>query len=93
MKYDITGRDLDCLVKLNRYIQVNGFSPTIRELGVDMGMASSSTPAVHVRRLIADGYVAVQKKGMPRTMRVTKKGHKVLDVVVYVETKGMAVDG
>ncbi|WP_203623556.1 MULTISPECIES: transcriptional repressor LexA [unclassified Lacticaseibacillus] len=54
-------------------IQTNGFPPTVREIGKNVGLSSSSTVAAYLDRLLAEGYIA-KDPAKPRTLMLTKAG-------------------
>lgn len=56
---------------IKNYINKNGYSPTIREIGELAGTTSSATPMVMVRRLKKLGYIEYEK-GKMRTIRCLK---------------------
>ena len=56
---------------IKNYINKNGYSPTIREIGELAGTTSSATPMVMVRRLKSLGYIEYEK-GKNRTIRCLK---------------------
>lgn len=56
---------------IKNYINKNGYSPTIREIGELAGTTSSATPMVMVRRLKKLGYIEYEK-GKNRTIRCLK---------------------
>lgn len=56
---------------IKKYINKNGYSPTIREIGELAGTTSSATPMVMVRRLKKLGYIEYEK-GKNRTIRCLK---------------------
>lgn len=53
------------------FIDKNGFSPTIREIGELNGNDSPATPLFHIRALKEKGYIDY-KEGKGRTIRVIK---------------------
>lgn len=54
-------------------IQNNGFPPTVREIGKNVGLSSSSTVAAYLDRLLAEGLIA-KDPAKPRTLMLTKAG-------------------
>ena len=58
------------LVALGAYINLHGYSPTVRELATACGI-NSTTCYGHLARLIADGKVT-EEPGRARTLRVVK---------------------
>jgi SOS-response transcriptional repressor LexA len=53
----LTERQIDILNFLDEYRQQNGYSPSIREIGVGAGSASTSAVNYQINRLVADGYL------------------------------------
>lgn len=56
---------------IKSFIEKNGYSPTIREIGELAGTTSSATPMVMVRKLKKLGYIEYEK-GKSRTIRCLK---------------------
>lgn len=56
---------------IKKYIEENGFSPTIREIGEIDGTTSPGTPLFHVKALKEKGYIDY-KDGKGRTIRILK---------------------
>jgi repressor LexA len=67
---DLTERQHQVLDALRRLHERSGFPPTIREIGDEVGLASSSSVVAHVRVLEARG-LADRVPGRPRTLRAT----------------------
>lgn len=55
------------------YIQENLYPPTIREIGDNVGLASTSSVYEHLKSLERKGYIEV-KENSPRAIKV--KGYK-----------------
>lgn len=51
-------------------IEAHGYSPTVREIGADVGLSSSSTVTSHLERMRASGLISYN--GMPRTISIAK---------------------
>lgn len=68
----MTERQREILVTINKYIEKEGISPTVREIGQIVGLRSSSTVHNHIKALEKEGYIKM-KKDSPRSMRVIKK--------------------
>jgi SOS-response transcriptional repressor LexA len=60
------------------------FGPTVEELRVSVGVSSRSTIQFHVNDLLADGYLS-HAPGKRRTLRLTKKGDMLLQILMEVE--------
>lgn len=57
---------------ISRYTKENGYPPTFREIGVAVGLSSTSSVSGHMERLASDNvltYVATK----PRTIRLLEK--------------------
>ena len=67
----ITEREKDLLEYVTRFKEVNGYSPTVKEIA--QGINTNSTP--HVREMLLDlqdkGYLTFKPKS-PRTIRILK---------------------
>src|SRR5918993_3105714 len=66
-------RRVEILRYLARRTSVEGPPPSVREIGVDVGLRSSQTVHHHLGRLEEEGYVARVGRGV-RTLRLTGKG-------------------
>ncbi|WMT42815.1 hypothetical protein RE628_11310 [Paenibacillus sp. D2_2] len=55
------------------YRELNGYSPTIREIQIGVNLASPSTVDGHLNRLETNGYIT-RKTNIPRTILLTAKG-------------------
>ena len=58
------------LVALKAFINLHGYSPTVRELAAACGINSTSC-YLHLTRLITEGRVT-EEPGKPRTLRVVE---------------------
>ena len=53
------------------YIQLHGYSPSVREIGEMVGIKSTSTVHSHLNRMFAEGVLETDAKiGTPRAIRV-----------------------
>lgn len=57
---------LNCII---RFIQDNGYSPTVREICELTNLESTSTVYSHLQRLQSEGFITMQEY-QPRTIRV-----------------------
>lgn len=73
----VTDKNLRVLRTVQRLTTWWGFSPTIDEVRIALGLASKSTVHDHVRRLHEAGLVDYQP-GSVRTLRVTEAGRERL---------------
>ncbi|MNB81414.1 LexA repressor [compost metagenome] len=60
---------------INSYGFENGYPPTVREIGKQVGLTSSSTVQGHIDRLERDGFITKKGKSS-RTITLTDKGLK-----------------
>lgn len=63
---------------IDQFHSVNGYPPTIRELGAHLKMASPSTAHDFVKRMKRRGLITMGK-GFARTMTLTDYAHGVLN--------------
>jgi repressor LexA len=68
--HDLTERQRELLAALQRLHRLHGYSPSMRELGDAVGVASTSTVHHHVTILAQRGLVERQP-GTHRTLRPT----------------------
>lgn len=61
------------LAAIERFTRERGYAPTIRELCVEVGAASTSTVYYHLQDLMARGAVTWEP-GLTRTLRLTGGG-------------------
>lgn len=66
-----TKRQKEVLEALTNYINTNGYPPSFRDLGVSVGLKSSSTISDLLDKLRNKGYVTWEE-GRPRTLQVLK---------------------
>ncbi|MGE6379998.1 transcriptional regulator [Peribacillus muralis] len=66
-----TKRQKEVLEAITKYIIMNGYPPSIRDLGEEVGLKSSSTVSTNLVKLKEKGYVTWEE-GRPRTLRVLK---------------------
>ena len=68
----LTEKQKNVLHTIEDFINKKGYSPTVRELGILLGLKSTSTVKGHIDRLVDSGYVE-KEKDCPRTLRVVKR--------------------
>lgn len=68
----MTERQREVLLTIARYIEKEGISPTVREIGDIIGLSSSSTVHKHIKVLESEGYIKM-KKDCPRSIRILKE--------------------
>lgn len=69
---DLSSRQQEILKYITTYTNQHGFPPTIREIGVGIGI-SKSPVAWHLIRLSDAGYVR-RRRRTPRGLKLTDKG-------------------
>ncbi|ABR47920.1 transcriptional repressor, LexA family [Alkaliphilus metalliredigens QYMF] len=70
-------KEAEILKVIKAHIEVNGFSPTIREIAKQMKIKSTSTIFHHLRELESLGLVARQST-LSRAMILTDQGEEVI---------------
>ena len=65
----LTRRQADILDAIKRLIAKNGFPPTVREIGAEIGLSSSATTFFHIKKLIEKGYIR-QNNSKNRTLEL-----------------------
>ena len=53
----LTNRQQDILDTIKKLIAKNGFPPTVREIGAELGLSSSATTFFHIKKLMEKGYL------------------------------------
>lgn len=69
--YDLTDKQKECVIIINLFIKHKGYSPTVREIGKEMGLSSPATVMTHLHNLKNKGYIS-WKKGQNRTIIIVK---------------------
>lgn len=73
----MTPRRRQVLAAIDTLRRQLGYSPTVREIGQAVGLASSSTVHRYIDTLHQLGLV--EHKGLPRTLRLTEAGRRELE--------------
>lgn len=68
----LTEKEKEVLAAIIDYIEKNGFSPSVRELCVIVGLKSTSTVHAYLKKLEEKGYIERLEKS-PRALRVVKR--------------------
>lgn len=71
------GTDAEIVEFIREFAERHGYAPTIRDVAGHWGVAASSADTM-LRRLAEEGLIA-RPPGIPRAMRVTDNGMKMLD--------------
>ncbi len=79
---------------LDEYIQVNGYPPSIREIGAAAGISSTSVVSYNLRRLEEKGYISRDKE-VSRGLKLTRSAHPQVSpsAVVRLPLLGRIVAG
>ena len=56
-KEKLTQKQLEIFNYIKKYISINGYSPSIREIGIGNNISSSSTVHHHIQSLVDKGYI------------------------------------
>lgn len=75
----ISAKQLNILSCIYKAIESNGYPPTVREIGADVGLASTSTVHGHLSRLEARGYL-LRDASKTRAMELTPIALEALGV-------------
>lgn len=75
----MTDRLVQTLGYMDKYISEKGFPPSIRELGDLCNIRSTSTIHTRLKKLNEGGYIE-KTKGIPRGVKITEKGRRLLSV-------------
>ena len=73
-----SSRDLEVLAYIAKFIEDQGFPPTVREIGEGVGMSSPATVQTHLVALTSAGLVERTVNGSPRALRVTPQGEATM---------------
>ncbi|MNC28676.1 LexA repressor [compost metagenome] len=68
---ELTTRERQALKAITDYYTLMKYSPTIREIGKAMGLASTSTVYGYLERLEKKGYIE-RRESSPRALRVIR---------------------
>jgi len=72
---DLTRRQRKALRSIRRFIEANGYPPSVRELAHEMGGTSSSEGTYYLHVLARKGYLE-RTKGRARAIRLVKETRK-----------------
>lgn len=68
---DLTDKQKECLIIINLFIKQNGYPPTIREIGKELGNNSPATTLQHMKELKRKGYITwIERQN--RTIKILK---------------------
>lgn len=71
----LTKRQTEVLEAIHKYVQEHHYAPAYRELGVLIGVKSSSTVSDFLQKLKSKGYID-WTEGQPRTLRIVEQQEK-----------------
>ena len=54
---ELTNRQQRIRVFIKKFIVSNGYPPTMREIGENIGVSSSATVHIHLQKLVDKGYI------------------------------------
>ena len=75
---------------VNRFIQANGFAPSVREIGAAVGLRSTASVSYHLQQLQEKGLLrAPDAKGMKRAIVTAQRPGQI--PVIGVVTAGMPI--
>lgn len=69
----LTERESQVLGTIVEYIKQNGYGPSVREIGEIVGLKSTSTVHVYLKKLQEKGFIE-RKENFPRALRVIRSG-------------------
>ena len=79
---DLRGRDKDIYEFVKRFMLANGYTPSMREIGEGLGMASTATVHEHFERLVSSGYITKhEKRYSVKGMRYVEEGQEEMSVL------------
>ncbi len=67
----MTNKEYQIYDAIREYTAINGYAPTVREIGSAVGLKSSSTVHQYLNRIMCKGYITYHPY-QPRTLRVLK---------------------
>ncbi len=74
---------------VNQFIQENGYSPSVREIGAAVGLRSTASVSYHLQQLEEKGQLAPSVKGRKRAVVTTSRPGQI--PVVGVVTAGIPI--
>ena len=74
---------------VNQFIQENGYSPSIREIGAAVGLRSTASVSYHLQALEAQGLLQSPGKGRKRALVTTSRPGQI--PIVGVVTAGLPI--
>ena len=74
----MTEKELEVLRAIDAFIKQNKYSPTVREIGRQVGLSSSSTVHSYFSKLQEKGYIEKQS-ALSRSLILTDEGRKAVE--------------
>jgi repressor LexA len=71
---ELTDRQLEILRFIAQETQVDGFPPTIREIGDELGITSTNGVADHLKALVRKGFLELRPRARARGLKLTLRG-------------------
>lgn len=72
-----TNRQREALAFIDRFVAARAYAPSVREIGLALGLRSTSTVAQHLRSLEDKGFLTRNRHG-PRTLALTAAGRALV---------------
>lgn len=72
---EVNGKTAEIFIFIEHFIKENGFSPTIREIGMGVNLKSTSSVSMHVKKLCDKGFIQ-RTTERPRTIRIIGEVHE-----------------
>jgi len=69
----LTRRQAEILAYITEYTEVNGYAPTLQEIGGRFGLSSVATVHKHVSLLVEKGYLSRERRNASRDMVVVNR--------------------
>lgn len=70
----LTPRQAEILAYITEYSEIQGYAPTLQEIGKRFGLSSVATVHKHVSLLVEKGYILRERRNASRDLEVVGKG-------------------
>ncbi len=77
----LSEKEKEILEIIEKFIDENGYSPTVREIAALSGLKSTSSVHGHIKRLKTKGLLTKGEEGMPRSITIKKEIRNIKLVV------------
>jgi repressor LexA len=74
---------------VNEFINEKGYSPSIREIGANIGISSTSLVDYYLSQLQNDGFITTAEKHVSRSVRLTLAGYETIGVNYFDTPAGI----